>query len=151
MGEADWITMDPDIDFGQIFQQYDTLLVGSRTFETMVQAKQTTMPGMRTIVFSRSLRQQDYPLVTIVADDPTGAVTALKAAPGKDIWLFGGGALFRTLLHARQVDTVEVAIVPVLLGGGTPLLPPPSQRAKLTLTAHKVHQSGIVSLEYALT
>jgi dihydrofolate reductase len=27
---------------------------------------------------------------------------------GKDIWLFGGGLLFRSLLKAGLVDTVEV-------------------------------------------
>ena len=35
--------------------------------------------------------------------------------------LFGGGALFRTLLDAGLVDTVEVAVIPVLLGGGIPI------------------------------
>jgi dihydrofolate reductase len=38
-----------------------------------------------------------------------------------DIWLFGGGALFRTLLDAGLVDVVELAVMPVLLGGGIPL------------------------------
>ena len=149
-GEADWIIMDPEIDFGQIFQQFDTLLMGSRTFEPMVRSGQTSMPGMKTFVFSRSLRQQDHPDVTIVAEHPAETVSALRTEPGKDIWLFGGGALFRTLLEAGQVDTVEVAVIPVLLGGGIPLLPPPSKTAKLMLTAHKVYKTGIVLLEYAL-
>jgi hypothetical protein len=45
---------------------------------------------------------------------------------------------------------VEVAIVPVLLGGGIPLLPFPAKQAKLKLTGHKVYKTGIVSLEYAV-
>ena len=149
-GEADWIIMDPEIDFGRIFQQFDTLLIGSRTFERMVRAGQTGMPGMQTYVFSRSLRQQDYPDVTIIAASAPQTAAALKAEAGKDIWLFGGGALFRTLLDSGQVDTVEVTIIPVLLGGGTPLLPPPFGSTKLSLTAHKVYKTGIVSLEYAV-
>ena len=72
------------------------------------------------------------------------------AEPGKDIWLFGGGSLFRSLLAARLVDTVEVAVIPVLLGGGIPLLPPPTQQAKLRLVGNKVYKTGIVSLEYAV-
>jgi dihydrofolate reductase len=44
----------------------------------------------------------------------------MRAEPGKDIWLFGGGLLFRSLLEARLVDTVEVGVMPVLLGGGVP-------------------------------
>ena len=34
-GEADWIIMDPDIDFGALFAEFDTILLGRRTFETM--------------------------------------------------------------------------------------------------------------------
>ncbi|HLA11516.1 MAG TPA: dihydrofolate reductase family protein [Pyrinomonadaceae bacterium] len=66
---------------------------------------------------------------------------------GKDIWVFGGGSLFSSLLDAKLVDTVEVSIIPVLLGGGVPLLPPPAKQTKLKLTSHKVYKTGIVSLE----
>jgi dihydrofolate reductase len=49
------------------------------------------------------------------------------------------------------VDTIEVAIMPVLLGGGIPLLPPQAKRAKLNLIGQKTYQkTGIVSLEYAV-
>jgi dihydrofolate reductase len=149
-GEADWITADPDFDFAAIFNQFDTILVGRRTFDAMVAARRTSIPGMKTIVFSRTLRQQDHPQVTIVANDQQEALAALKASPGKDIWLFGGGSLFRSLAEDGLVDTVEVRIVPVLLGGGVPLSPDPKSRVKLSLTAHKVYQTGLVSLEYAI-
>jgi dihydrofolate reductase len=146
--EYDWIIMDPDIDFGEIFGQFDTLLVGRQSFEVMSRAGQGSMPGMRMIVFSRTLRQEDYPDVTIVAGDVENVIAGIRSEPGKDIWLFGGGSLFRSLLEARLVDTVEVAVIPVLLGGGIPLLPPPAERARLRLTKHKVFKTGIVSLEY---
>jgi len=124
--------------------------VGRRTFETMVRAGRGETPGMKTFVFSRTLRQQDYPGVTMVADGMEETVAALRAESGKDIWLFGGGSLFRSLLDAELVDTVEVAIMPVLLGDGIPLLPPPIKQAKLKLTGHKVYKAGIVSLEYTV-
>jgi dihydrofolate reductase len=149
-GEADWITADPDFDFTAMFNQFDTLLVGRRTFDAMVIARRMTMPGMKTIVFSRSLRREDYPEVAIVANDQQETLAALKASPGKDIWLFGGGALFRSLAEDGLVDTVEVRIVPILLGAGVPLSPDPRNRIKLALTCHKVYQTGIVSLEYAV-
>jgi dihydrofolate reductase len=75
-------------------------------------------------------------------------IQALRAQSGKDIWLFGGGELFRTLLEMGQVDTVEVSIMPVLLGGGVPLLPSPAQQTKLKLSGHKIYRSGIVALVY---
>ncbi len=148
-GEADWIIMDPEIDFGAIFNEFDTCLLGRRTFEGMGAAGDTAMPGMKTLVFSRTLRQSDH-RVTIVGEKAEETVAALKASPGKDVWLFGGGTLFRSLASAGLVDTVELAIMPILLGAGIPLLPAPADSIKLTLTAHKVYQTGIVSLEYSI-
>jgi dihydrofolate reductase len=149
-GEADWIIMDPEIDFQGMFEQFDTFLLGRRTFEMMPPESRAGTPGMKTFVFSRTLRQQDCPGVTVVAEKSEETVAALRAESGKDIWLFGGGSLFRSLLDSELVDTVEVAIVPVLLGGGIPLLPPPAKQKKLHLTGHKVYPTGIVSLEYTV-
>ena len=149
-GEADWIIMDPDIDFRALFEQFDTFLMGRRTFEGMAGTGGGSQSGIQTIVFSRTLRQEDYPNVSIVSENPEHALTDLRSKPGKDIWLFGGGALFRSLLEVRQVDAVEVAVIPVLLGEGIPLLPPnpSSERFELKLTSSRTFKTGIVSLEY---
>ena len=88
--------------------------------------------------------------VEIVANERVEKLAALKEKPGKNIWLFGGGALFRSLAEAKIVDTVEVSVVPVLLGSGVPLAPNPDGRIKLVLKSHKVYRSGGVSLEYAV-
>jgi dihydrofolate reductase len=151
-GEADWILRDPDIDFNALFNEFDTFLIGRRTFEAMAGYGQGGgMPGKKSYVFSRTLQPSDCPGATLVADDFVETVTRLREEPGKDIWLFGGGELFRSLLAAGLVDTVEVAVIPVLLGGGIPLLPSPSQRAHLTLTGHRIYnKTGIVLLQYAV-
>jgi dihydrofolate reductase len=109
------------------------------------------MPGMRTVVVSSTLRPQDYSGVTIIGKDAEAAVAKLRAGPGKDIWLFGGGELFRRLLAAGLVDGVEVAVMPTLLGAGVPLLPSPAARAGLDLKSHRAWSCGIVSLEYAVS
>jgi dihydrofolate reductase len=149
-GEFEWIPHDPEIDFTELFSQFDTLLIGRRTFDVMLSAGRASTPGMKTIVFSTTLRQADHPEVMIVAENPREVVSALKAQPGKDIWLFGGGLLFRSLAEERLVDTVEVAIMPVLLGVGIPLFPDPAHPIKLSLTAQKIYRTGIVSLQYTI-
>ena len=155
-GEADWIPMDPDVDFGAIFSQFDTIFVGRRTFEGMARAGMATMPGMKTFVFSRTLRAEDYPDVTVLGGRAEEAAAALKAGSGsaesasKDIWLFGGGALFRSLAEAGLVDTVEVSVVQILLGSGIPLAPDPAKRIELKFTGHKVYKTGVVGLEYEI-
>lgn len=146
-GDADWIPRDPTIDFATIFAQFDTFLMGRRTYEAMPPGG-TRVPGARTLVFSRTLRQDDHPDVEVVSEGAGERLEALRALPGKDIWLFGGGRLFQSLLAIDQVDRVEVAVAPVLLGGGVPLLPSPSARRSLRLTRQRVYPSGIVLLEY---
>jgi dihydrofolate reductase len=144
--------MDSDIDFAALFAQFDTAVMGRKTFLTSLQRGGSgAMPGLDVIVFSRTLRPADYPAVSVVNSDPVERVRSLKATPGKDIWLFGGGVLFRSLLEAGLVDTVEPAVVPVLLGVGIPMLPSPAVRRKLALSGHRVYQkSGIVLLQYAV-
>lgn len=150
-GEVDWILMDPDIDFAAMFAQYDTLLMGRKTFAQMAAAGNASMPGLAIYVFSTTLRQQDHPNITIVSEGAGEFVRQLREKPGKDIALYGGAGLFRSLLDAGQVDTVEVALIPVLLGTGISLMPPPYGAVQLRLARHKVLPStGTVSLEYEI-
>ncbi len=150
-GEADWIVTDPEIDFGAMFAKYDTLVMGRKTFQRMVEAGQASVPGMKIVVFSKTLRAAEYPDATIVADKLEETVTGLCAAPGKDIWLFGGGSLFRSFLEKGLVDTIEVGLIPVLLGEGIPLLPPPAKRRALKLAEQRVYKkTGMVKLTYTL-
>jgi dihydrofolate reductase len=150
-GEADWIVMDPSIDFGALFKQFDTAVMGRKTYEAMTaQGGGGAMPGLDVVVFSRTLPAFTQQGLQIVNGDARQVVSALKAKPGRDIWLFGGGGLFRSLLDARLVDTVELAIIPVLLGSGVPLLPP-GRRTKLVLADQKrLPASGIVVLSYSV-
>jgi dihydrofolate reductase len=151
-GEADWIVMDPEIDFGELFARFDTILMGRKSFEAaQAMGQGPEMPGIKSVVVSRTLRQKDHPNLTIIGDDLENAITQLRAEPGKDIWLFGGGLLFHSLLDLGLVDEVGVGIVPVLLGSGVPFLPEGSKRTKLRLINSKVYKTtGSVGLEYAV-
>jgi dihydrofolate reductase len=150
-GEYDWIVMDPSIDFAAMYKEFDTAVMGRKTYEVLTaQGGHGALPGLDVVVFSRTLPAATHPGVRIVNDDPREVVATLKAKPGRDIWLYGGGGLFCSLLDAGLVDTVEVAVVPVLLGAGIPLLPS-GATTKLTLADHRtLPASGIVALSYSL-
>jgi dihydrofolate reductase len=149
-GEYDWIVMDPAVDFAALFKEFDTAVMGRKTYDVLTaQGGDGAMPGLDVVVFSRTLPATARPGVRIFNDDPREIVAALKAKPGRDIWLYGGGTLFRSLLDAGLVDTVEVAVVPVLLGAGVPLLPP-GATTKLVLADQKTLPSGIVALSYSV-
>jgi len=152
-GEADWILMDPDIDFSAITSEFDTIFVGGKTFRGMTGGKKRVGKffGMKTYVFSRTLDPRDYPELTIVSDNIAEVVNRVRAEDGKDIWLFGGGLLFRSLLESGVVDSLEVAVIPVLLGQGIPLFPAPAPRAPLKLVKHTLYpKTGTLGLEYAI-
>ena len=149
-GEHDWIVMDPEIDFAGMMNQFDTFLIGRKTFDTMKRMgnEGKSGKGITNIVLSRTLRQVDYPKVRIESD-AARLVTELRAQPGKEIAIFGGGELFRSLLADGLVDRIEMSLIPVLLGGGIPLLPSPAARAKLKLRGQRVYQkTGTIGLEY---
>ena len=150
-GEHDWIVMDPSIDFAALFGEFDTAVMGRKTYEVMTaQGGNGAMPGLDVVVFSRTLKAASSPGVRIYNDDPREIVPALKAKPGRDIWLYGGGVLFRSLLEAGLVDTVEVAVVPVLLGAGIPLLPPGATTTLVLADQKTLPASGIVALAYSV-
>jgi dihydrofolate reductase len=148
-GEIDWIVRDPGIDWASLFAGFDTVLLGRHTYELTRQPGAPAWPAdWRVYVFSRTLAAAEHPAVTVVTADAGAAVAGLRAERGCDIWLFGGGSLFASLLAADVVDQVEVAIMPVLLGRGIPLAPPEAPRSRLTLTGSDVSPAGIVNLRY---
>lgn len=149
-GGYDWLVADPAIDFEALANEFDTAVLGRKTYDVMASQGQTGMPGIDFVVFSRTLAPMEKRGLRIVADDAALMVAAMKRAEGRDIWLFGGGELFRTLLDAGLVDTVELAVMPVLLGAGIPVLPPGAS-AKLVLSdVKRLSESGIVFLAYSV-
>lgn len=87
----DWIVMDPSIDFAALYKEFDTAVMGRRTYEVVTaQGGHGEIPGLDVIVFSRTLPAAAHPGVRIVNDDPRHVVGALKTQPGGDIWLYGG-------------------------------------------------------------
>ena len=149
-GEYDWIVHDPAIDFVAMFAQYDTLLMGRKTYEVASEkGKSWDSFGQRWIVVSTTLKPEEHPGITILSGGIAEAVAAMKAQPGKDIWRMGGGVLFRAMLDAGLVDAVEVALIPVMLGSGVPLLPE-GRRRSLHLEESRALPSGILMLKYSV-
>src|SRR2546430_16833568 len=82
-GEYDWIVADPSIDFATLFKQFDTAVMGRKTYELLAaQGGHGAMPGLEVVVFSRTLPAAAYPGVRIINDDPREIVAALEAKRG---------------------------------------------------------------------
>lgn len=148
-GEYDWIPMDPDIDFAALYAGFSALLMGRLSFDVFQATGGAVGPALPTYVYSRTLPEGTRDSATVVRD-AVPHVRALKAAPGETpLWLWGGGELFRSLATAGLVDGVDVAIIPVVLGGGIPLFPAPGPRLPLRMKGQRLYpNTGILSVEY---
>ena len=81
--------------------------------------------------------------------DAVSHVRRLKEADGKPLWLWGGGDLFRELAQAGLVDGVDVAVIPIVLGAGLPLMAAPGTRLSLKLKSQRVYAAtGTLMLTY---
>jgi dihydrofolate reductase len=152
-GGYDWIVEEPEVDFVAYLAKIDTLLMGRGTYEVARSTAESRalLDEMNVVVVSTTLAADEHPDVTLVAGDVERTVSDLKGEPGKDIWLFGGGVLFRSLLAAGLVDRVEVGVIPVLLGRGVPLLPGAPRATRLDLHSSQIFPSGMVLLKYDVT
>ncbi len=142
-GDYDWITAPVGFDWNAFQARFDTILMGRRTFELMGINKH-----MRNYVFSRTLDPADHPDATIVSDAAADVIDALRQEEGKEIWLAGGGDLFRTLLPTGSVDRIEVAIMPILLGDGMRFLPTSGHRTSLVMANVAQLGEGVVQLTF---
>lgn len=148
-GGYDWIVSEPGIDFAAFLDQIDAVFVGRKAFDVAAQSgRGAPVPGKRTYVFSTSLDPAQHPDVTVLGVDWESTVRAIRRESGKDIWLWGGGELFRALLEKDLVDTVEVGIIPVLLGAGIPLLPATRRTISLSLKDIEQFPSGVLLVRY---
>jgi dihydrofolate reductase len=148
-GEIDWIVADPSVDFGAVYAEFDTVLLGRRTYELTLQPGAPPWPaGWHIYVVSRTLSTAQPAGVTVIRGMLETTVSALRAQPGKDIWVFGGGGLAASLLSAGLLEQVEVSLMPVLLGGGTSLVAVGTPRTRLHLVRSDPSPTGILTLQY---
>ena len=132
------------------WQTIDTVLMGRKTYEVAVRSGQGggDYPGVKTYVFSRTLKEGADGSVTVVAGDAAEFVRGLKQSDGKDICLMGGGELARSLLEEGLIDEIGFNIHPVLLGEGIPVFHPMSRQIDLELKECRAFKNGCVYVLY---
>ncbi|KAF5661969.1 riboflavin biosynthesis domain-containing protein [Fusarium circinatum] len=151
-GSTTWIIEDPTIDFPALYAEFDYFIMGRKTYEVMqsfgADNPLSKRPKESVIVASRTMSQHHFPNVTVIQKNVLDYIRRLKINDGKDIWLMGGGQLAAQCLEARLVDTVEIAIMPTLLGTGINLISSIPQNIKLQLSSRTSLGSGILMTQY---
>lgn len=143
-GKVDHFLMEgPHVaDFTQALAQYDTVVMGRRTYEFGfqygLQPGQPAYQGLKHIVASQSLDFESNDEVQLIKTDIATHLKQLKTQPGKAIWLCGGGKLAGYLFHHGLLDALWLKINPIILGNGIPLFEGLS--SPLTLPTQKCEQ-----------
>lgn len=107
------------------------------------------MNALPKLVASRSLTGSDWNNTTVTADI-LGEIARRKAAPGKDIYVFGSAELTESLLAAGLVDEIMIAVAPVTIGQGTPLFKASPDKRSFALIAARPLKNGTVILHYGV-
>ena len=161
-GGFDWLHWSKEVAeiSAKFMKTVDALLIGRKTFEVMLASGQTSYPGAKNYVFSRSKKKREALKkklaakkkpdrnVEIVAEDAAKFVSELKKRKGKGIVVFGGGELAKSLFEADLIDEVVLNIHPVLLGSGIPLFHEMKQQIDLELLECKVLKGGYLAVTY---
>ena len=151
-GEYDWIPMDPEFDFPALYARYSGIVMGRKAYQISagsVEGGGDFGPRLPVYVYSRTLPAGEREGMTFVQDAVEHVRQLKRAGHEKPLWLWGGGELFRELVAADLVDGLDLGIIPILLGGGIPMLPAPASRLPLRLRAHQVYEkTGTLFLEY---
>jgi len=150
-GDLGWLFHDADYGYTPFYARVDTVLMGRHTYETALALPEWPYAGRRAVVFSRRGELVVASPDTVATDRaPADVVAELRAREGGHLWLVGGGELARACLDAGLVDDLVVSIHPIVLGGGTPLVPAGTRRATLALVSERRFPSGLMQLAYRI-
>ena len=152
-GDLEWLTSRPApkgfYGMNAFMKSIDTTLLGRKTYEASVAmgAKFDSGKGRRAFVFSRH-PPANAPSGVEFVKDVEPFVDGLRAQPGKDIWLMGGGDLIASFLDAQAIDEFVISMVPVFIGDGIPLIARRHRHVPLTLHSVERFDDGVVQLRY---
>ncbi len=131
------------------WSRFDAVLMGRKTYEVAAAFGQPNgYPGVANYLFSRTLAAPPSPAITLVRSNAEEFVRQLKAMPGRDICVMGGGDFATTLFEADLVDEVGFNVHPVLLGDGIPAFHRMSRQINLELAEFRPFKTGCVLLTY---
>src|ERR1700730_8875762 len=157
-GDVEWLNRRPPItDDGMtsFYSSIDTILWGRKTYDWLLAyyKKKGTKGEMfdtkvANYVFSRQPPKRAMPGVEFVSEPVKAFAKRLRAAPGKHIWMMGGGGLIASFLDAGEIDEFDIHVIPTFIGEGIPLVAPRHRDVPLRLRSSRKYPDGVVRLRY---
>lgn len=157
-GDVEWLNRRPHTDddrMSKFYSTIDTILWGRKTYDWAVAYfKRTGLKGkvfdpkLANYVFSRNPPKRIAAGGRFVSEPVKAFAERLRARPGKNIWMMGGGELIASFLDAGEIDEFDIHVIPTFIGDGIPLVAPRHRDVPLRLLVVKKYSDGSVRLRY---
>lgn len=133
------------------------LLLGRRTYDifaaywpTAKKDENVAKPFNSTRKYVVSHGQPSLPWhnSALVTGDVVGEIRKLKQMDAPDLWVYGSGKLFQTLLANGLIDAMHIWTLPITLGKGKRLFAEGTRPEGLKLTETRISGSGVIVATY---
>jgi dihydrofolate reductase len=156
-GDVGWLNRPRpkgNYGMGEFFKTIDTILWGRKTYSKGMEMGMKAASygrGIRHYVFSRQAQNSLEPGFELVSQPIKTFTQQLRAQPGKDIWMMGGGQIIASFLDEGEIDEFSIHVIPILIGEGIPLVQPRHRSIPLQLLSTKTFPDGVVQLNYRVS
>jgi dihydrofolate reductase len=152
-GNIDWLTDRPApkgfYGMPTFMRSIDAKIIGRKTFDLSVKMGAPFSAKSVHYVFSRQPPPPSVPAGVRFVTQPIGAFAKqLRAQPGKNIWMMGGGEIIASFLDEGAIDEFIISVIPTFIGDGIPLIAPRHRDVPLRLRSTKAFPDGVVQLHY---
>jgi len=151
-GGVDWLTpfqeSGEDYGYADFLASVDSLLIGSSTYEFMLGHPPWLHPDKPSWVFTTRDLELAHESVELTSRDPLEVLAELRSRGLRSAWLMGGGKLASAFRDRGIISHYVIAVVPIVLGSGIPLLAAGGPQDRLRLIGTESYSSGIVMLSY---
>jgi dihydrofolate reductase len=133
-----------DYGYTKFIETVDTLILGRKTYEKVIEMGYSYHPDKEVYVISQSKSEAPY-----YSGDLLELLQKLKNKEGKNIYCDGGAQLVKTLLDLKQIDEIILSLIPVTLGAGIRLFADRNEELNnLELLRCTSYESGLVQMHY---
>ena len=135
-------------------KSFDTVVMGRKTYEFGykfgLKPGQPAYPHMKHYIFSSSLHFNKPASNVNICSQDIGNIKNLKAMPGTDIYLCGGGEFAGWLLENEMIDFLKIKLNPLILGSGVKLFGNSKRKILAELVDMNSYDKGLQIVNYRL-
>ncbi len=137
--------------YDEFIASVDAIVIGRKTFETVLAFEAWPYPGKRVVVLSSRPVDSSAARCAVehMGGPPAEIVSRLAASGARHLYV-DGGITIQGFLRAGLVRRLIVTRVPVLIGEGIPLFGSLPHDVRLRLVASRQFPSGLVQSEYEI-